>query len=917
MLLDRLTERAALGRVLAVARGGRSAVLVVRGEAGVGKTALLDDALAAAAGMGVARVAGVESEMELAYAALQQLCAPMLEGLERLPEPQRDALGVVFGLRAGEAPDRFLVGLAALGLLAEAAQKRPLLCVIDDAQWLDQASAQALGVVARRLLAEPVALVVAAREPAQEFLGLPELAVGGLGESDARDLLASVIGRPLDEQVRARFIAETGGNPLALLELPQELTRTGVAAGFGVPAAPGLPGRMEESFRQRFGRLPQATWRLLVVAAAEPTGDPVLVWRAAGRLEIGMDAAAPAEAGGLLRIGERVTFRHPLVRSAAYRAASAEDRRAAHRALAGATDPQADPDRRAWHRAQAAAGPDEEVAEELERSAGRAQARGGFAAAANFLERSAALTPGPARRAERALAAAQAKYQAGAFAAALGLLAAAEAGPLGELQRARSDLLRGQIAFASNRGSDAPALLLKAARRFEPLDPRLACQTYLEALTAALFVGSLATPANLLDVAEAARAAPPSPAPERPSDLLLDGMAVLITEGYPAGAPVLKRALGAFCAADVTPEEGLWQACHSAGLVWDYDSWQILSDRQIDVARDAGALTALPSAFTMRTMPHLFAGEFTAATAMVAQVESVSQATGISIARYAALALAVFRGREAEAAELIANVTTDAKRRSEGTWLPFVRWATAVLCNSMGHYEKALAAAQQVSRDSLAGLRLEANWALVELIEAAARSGMHERAADALQRLAVTTRASGTDWARGIEARSRALVSDGDDAEACYRQAVDVLGRTPLRVEVGRAQLLYGEWLRRQRRIREARDQLRRAHRLFTGFGMEAFAERARIELRAAGARVIKRTTGSPDVLTAQEELIARLASGGASNAQIARQLFLSPATVAYHLSKVFTKLGISSRGQLTRALPAQPDAAQSAIPDG
>jgi len=917
MLLDRLTERAALGQLLGVARGGRSAVLVVRGEAGVGKTALLDDAVAAAAGMRLARVAGVESEMELAYAALQQLCAPMLEGLERLPDPQRDALGVVFGLRAGEAPDRFLVGLAALGLLAEAAQKQPLLCVIDDAQWLDLASAQALGVVARRLLAEPVALVVAGREPGEEFRGLPELAIGGLDESDARDLLGTVIGRPLDEQVRARFIAETGGNPLALLELSQDLTRTGVAVGFGVPAAPGLPGRMEESFRQRFRRLPQATWRLLVVAAAEPTGDPVLVWRAAGRLEIGMDAAAPAEADGLLTIGERVTFRHPLVRSAAYRAASADDRRAAHGALAGATDPQADPDRRAWHRAQAAAGPDEEVAEELERSAGRAQARGGFAAAANFLERSAALTPGPARRAERALAAAQAKYQAGAFAAALGLLAAAEAGPLGELQRARSDLLRGQIAFASNRGSDAPALLLKAARRFEPLDPRLACQTYLEALTAALFVGSLATPANLLDVAEAARAAPPSPAPERPSDLLLDGMAVLITEGYPAGAPVLKRALGAFCAADVTPEEGLWQACHSAGLVWDYDSWQILSDRQIDVARDAGALTALPSAFTMRTMPHLFAGEFTAATAMVAQVESVSQATGISIARYAALALAVFRGREAEAAELIANVTTDAKRRSEGTWLPFVRWATAVLCNSMGHYEKALAAAQQVSRDSLAGLRLEANWALVELIEAAARSGMHERAADALQRLAVTTRASGTDWARGIEARSRALVSDGDDAEACYRQAVDVLGRTPLRVEVGRAQLLYGEWLRRQRRIREARDQLRRAHRLFTGFGMEAFAERARIELRAAGARVIKRTTGSPDVLTAQEELIARLASGGASNAQIARQLFLSPATVAYHLSKVFTKLGISSRGQLTRALPAQPDAAQSAIPDG
>src|SRR5215472_4397959 len=677
MLLDRLTERAALGQLLEAARGGRGAVLVVRGEAGVGKTALLEDVVAAAAGMRIARVAGVESEMELAYAALQQLCAPMLEGLERLPDPQREALCVAFGLRAGEGegPDRFLVGLAALSLLADAAQKQPLLCVIDDAQWLDRASAQALGVVARRLLAEPVALVVAAREPGGAFRGLPELAVGGLDESDARELLASVIARPLDEQVRERFLAETGGNPLALLELPQGLTQAEAAVGFGVPAAPGLPGRLEDSFRRRLRGLPQTTRRLLLVAAAEPTGDPVLVWRAAGRLGIGMDAAAPAEASGLLTIGERVIFRHPLVRSAAYRAASPEDRRAAHRALAGATDPQADPDRRAWHRAQAAAGPDEDIASELERSANRAQARGGCAAAA-----------------------ARAKYQAGAFDAALGLLAAAEAGPLDELQHARSDLLRGQIAFASTRGSDAPALLLKAARRFEAFDARLARETYLEALTAALFVGSLATAANLLEVAQAARAVPPPASPPRPADLLLDGMAVLVTEGYAAGAPALTRALNAYRSGDVFPEEGLWQACHSAGLLWDYDSWQALSDRQIEIARDAGAVTALPPAFTMRAMPHLFAGEFTAATSLVAQVESVSQATGISIARYAALALAVFQGREADAAELIATVTTDARRQGEGAWLPFVRWATAVLCNSLGRYEKALAAAQQVSR---------------------------------------------------------------------------------------------------------------------------------------------------------------------------------------------------------------------------
>jgi DNA-binding CsgD family transcriptional regulator len=920
MLLDRLTERAALSRLLETARGGRSAVLVVRGEVGVGKTALLEDAIASAVGMRIARVAGVESEMELAYAALQQLCGPMLGGLDRLPDPQRQALGVVFGLRPGEPPDRFLVGLAALSLLADAAQEQPLLCVIDDAQWLDQVSAQALGVAARRLLGEPVALVVAAREPGVEFRGLPELLVGGLGEADARDLLGTVISRPLDEQVRERFIAEAGGNPLALLELPRGLTQADLDGGFDVMAVPGLLGRVEDSFRRRLEALSQPARRLLLVAAAEPTGDPVLVWRAAGLLGIGMVAAAPAEAGGLLTIGQRVIFRHPLVRSAAYRAASPEERRAAHQALAEATDPQADPDRRAWHRAQAAAGPDADIASELERSAGRAQARGGFAAAAAFLERSATLTPDTTRRAERALAAAQAKYQAGAFDAALGLLAAAEAGPLDELQRARSDLLRGQIAFASSRGSDAPPLLLKAARRFEPLDLRLARETYLQALFAALFASSLASAADLQEVAEAARAAPPPPRPTRPADLLLDGIAVLITEGYPAGAPMLKRALRAFRSGDISPEEGLrwlWQACHCAGLVWDFDSWQVLADRRIKVARDAGAITALPLAFNMRAMQHLFAGEFTAAASLVAQLESVSQAIGISVARYAALGLAVFRGREAEAAELIATVTQDAERRGEGAWLPFVRWATSVLYNSLGQYEKALAAAQQAIQDSVAGLHMTAWWTVVELIEAAVRGGMPERAADALQRLSQTTRASGTDWARGIEARSRALVSQGEAAEAFYREAIDYLGRTSLHVELGRAYLLYGEWLRGQRRIRDAREQLRGAHTLFSGFGMEAFAERARIELRATGAQALKRTAGTPDGLTTQEALIARLASQGASNAQIAAQLFISPATVAYHLGKVFATLGIGSRSQLVRAFSAQPDAARAATPQG
>jgi DNA-binding CsgD family transcriptional regulator len=581
-------------------------------------------------------------------------------------------------------------------------------------------------------------------------------------------------------------------------------------------------------------------------------------------------------------------------------------------------DPRADPDRRAWHRAQAAAGPDEEVAAELERSAGRAQARGGFAAAAAFLERSAALTPGPARRADRALAAAQATSQAGAFDAALGLLAAAEAGPLDELQRAQAALLHGQIALASFRGRGAETLLLTAARLFEPLDARLARETYLEALSAALVAGRLPTGSGLREAAETARSAPPPPQPARAQDLLLDGLALLATDGYPAGAPALKAAVSAFRGDEVSREEGLrwlWQACYAAELVWDYGSWDVLSDRHVKLASEAGALSAMPIALNMRALPLLLAGEFAAATSLITQLESVTEATGSSIAPYAALMLAAFRGRETEAARLIEAGMKEAERRAVGSWLTFAQWATAVLHNSLGRYEQALAAAEQASQDSR--VLPPANWAAVELIEAATRSGAAERAAPALQRLSQMTRASGTDWARGIEARSRALVSQGEAAEACYREAIDYLGRTPLHVELGRAHLLYGEWLRGQRRIPDARDQLRRAHKLFSGFGMEAFAERARIELRATGAQALKRTAGTPDVLTAQEALIARLASAGASNAQIAAQVFISSATVAYHLSKVFAKLGISSRSQLAHRFPAQPDTARAATPQG
>jgi DNA-binding CsgD family transcriptional regulator len=916
MLLDRLPERAALSQLLDAARAGRSGVLVMHGEPGVGKTALLEYAVGSAAGLRVVRVAGVESEMELAFAALQQLCAPMLGQLAALPDPQRAALGVAFGLDTGAAPDRFLVGLAVLSLLSEVAEQQPLLCVVDDAQWLDRASAQALAFVARRLLAEPVALLFAAREPGEELRGLPDLAVGGLGEGDARELLGSVIRGPLDERVRDRIVAETRGNPLALLELPRGVP--GVPGVPGVADAAGSSGRIEDSFRRRVEVLPAATQLLMLVAAAEPVGEPALVWRAAERLGIGAGDIVPAADAGLLTIGERVVFRHPLVRSAVYRAASPPDRRAVHQALADATDPQADPDRRAWHRAQAAPGPDEEAATELERSASRAQARGGLAAAAAFLERAAALTLDPGRRAERALAAAEATYQAGAFDAALGLLGTAEAGPPDPLRRARADRLRGQIAFSSSRGSDAPPLLLKAARQFEPLDSRLARETYLDALAAATFAGRLALGGGMREVAEAARMAPPPPGPVRGPDLLLDGLSLVICEGYPAGGPVLRRAVSAFRGTDVSREEGLrwlWLACRAALIMWDYDSFDVLSDRQVTLARDAGALITLPIAFNMRATAHLYAGEFAPAASIVTQAESVTEATGSSIAPYGAVGLAAFRGREAQAAQLIQTATDDAERRGEGRALSYIGWAAAVLYNSLGRYEEALAAAQRASEDSPAVQF--ASWALVELIEAAVRSGVPERAAGALERLSGMTSFCGTDWALGAESRSRALVSDGEAAENLYREAIDRFARARLRVDLARAHLVYGEWLRRQRRRRDARDQLGIAYEIFDSIGAAAFADRARIELRASGGQATERAVETPDTLTAQEALIARLAGEGASNSEIAAQLFISPATVAYHLRKVFTKLGVSSRSQLARALPPRPGAAPAVTPQG
>ncbi|HET6367496.1 MAG TPA: hypothetical protein VFG27_09745, partial [Pseudomonadales bacterium] len=735
-----------------------------------------------------------------------------------LPGPQRDALATTFGLNLGAVPDRFLVGLAVLSLLSEVAEEQPLLCVVDDGQWLDEASAQVLGFVARRLLAESVAVVFAMREPSEEFRGLPELVVEGLRDQDAGELLASVIRGPLDDRIRDRIVAETRGNPLALLELPRGLMPAELAGGFGLPDAMALSGRIEENFQQRVDALPKQTQLLLLLAAAEPVGDPALVRRAAERIGLSVEAPGPAEAAGLLELGARVRFRHPLVRSAVYRAAAPTDRRSAHAALAKVTDPEVDPDRRAWHLAQAVAGPDEDIAAELERSAGRAQARGGLAAAAAFLERSAELTPDPARRGRRALDAAQATFQAGAFDAALVLLATAEAGPLDDLPRARIDLLRAQIAFASSRGNEAPPLLLAAARRLEPLDAGLARETYLDAFSAAMFAGRLASGPGLLEVAQAARQAPPPSPRPRKGDMLLNGLAVLFTDGYPAAMPISKRALQAFCSEDIAVEEGLrwlWLASITAADLWDDESWYVLSNRHVKIAREAGALSELPLALNSRVYVHIFAGELAAATSLVEEVQAVREATGSNLAAYGALGLAAWRGREGEAGDLIEASMREVVPRGEGIGVTVTQWASALLSNGLGHYQDALVAARQAGEHPQElGV---ANWGLTELVVAAARSGVTELAADALERLSAMTRASGTDWALGIEARSRALLSDGDAAERLYLEAIDRLGRTRVRVELARAHLLYGEWLRRERRRLDAREQLRAAHEMFTG----------------------------------------------------------------------------------------------------
>src|SRR5215469_487819 len=918
VLTGRGGECGALDRLIEAVLAGASRVLVVRGESGVGKTALLDYLAGHAAGCRVVRAAGVETEMEFAFAGLHQLCAPMLDHLDRLPVPQREALRIAFGISAGAAPNRFFIGLAVLDLLSEVAEERPLVCLVDDEQWLDRVSAEVLGFVARRLAAEPVGLVFAARDPGEELAGLPQLTVEGLGERDARALLDSVLTGPVDARVRDRIIAETRGNPLALLELRPGLTPGQLAGGFGLPGRMPLPGWMEESFRRKLGALPAQTRWLLLLAAADPSGDPLLVWRAAERLGIPAQAATPAVEAELVEFGARVRFRHPLKRSATYRSASLQDRQKVHGALAEATDAQLDPDRRAWHRAQAAAGPDEEVAAELERSADRAQRRGGLCAAAAFLERAALLTPDLVRRAQRMLAAAQAKYQAGALDAALELLVGAGAGPPDALRAAQVEHLRGQIAFDQQRGTIAPPLLLGAARLLDPLNARLAREAHLEALMAAMWAGDLGSPGGVGEAAQAALAAPPAPAPPRAADVLLDALALRFTQGYAAAAPALTRALELLLALDSSPVEArrwLWLvgARSASALIavelWDFESWHALIAGQARAARDTGAFVRLQFALNLLARADLLACELAAAAELLDEDRLIGDATGNPPVAIGAMMLAAWRGREPEAAEVIEATMETATARGVGMLVDFADHASAVLYNGLGRHDVARdAALRAFERDQLGF----GPFIAPELAEAASRTGDKALVRAALDWLSERTRVTPSEWALGIQARLRALLSQGRSADSLYRESIDRLGRTRVRAEQARAHLLYGEWLRRENRRVDAREQLRAAYKMLDAMGADGFAERARRELLATGETVRKRAPqaagtragAAGNALTTQEAQVARLAYEGLSNPEISTRLFISPRTVQYHLRKVFTKLGISSRGQLRRVLP-------------
>ena len=902
VLRGRAVALAALERLLDAARAGRGGALVLQGEAGIGKTALLQFASDHATGFRLLRAEGAEFEMELPFAALHQLCLPVLERLEFLPEPQRDAMTAAFGLRVAPAPSAFMVGAGLTSLLSDVADEGPLLCVLDDAQWLDQASARALAFAVRRIDGERVAMLFARRDarPGDALQGLPSLELDGIGEDDARALLASEVHVALDVDVVERIIDEARGNPLALLELPRGGRPADLAGAFALSNRQTVSATIEASFRRRIEQLPPRSRRLLLLAAADPLGQLPLLRAAAERLGLDLEAAAPAEAEGLIELGLQVRFRHPLARSAVYRAATPAERREAHQALGEATDRDLDFDRRSWHLALASAGPDEAVAQDLERSAGRANARGGVTSAAAFLGLAAELTPDPARAASRALNAARAKFEAGDPDAASRLLAVTERHSHDELELATVGALRARAAFQATRGDAAAAQLLHAAIGVASLDEALARETFMEAFAAAMYVGRFSRAGGMTEVARAVSASVRVTSPASPVDQLLKALTAQEIDGYVLAIPALRSAVAAFAAeADPAPAtlEWMWMAAILATDLWDEEAWLTLSERQVQRTRHAGLLGALPAALRFRALAHTMTGELGDAAALVAEAQAIDRATGVPSLIYADASLVAWRGERKRSLSLLEAGRRAATSRGEGRTLSVLEYSDAVLQNGLGHYDAALTSARRVCDCDELGIRA---FGSMELIEAAAYSGKPELAAEELDRLSARAAASGTDWAVGVQLRSRALLcSKQDEAEGLFLGAIDRLERTTIRTQLARAHLVYGEWLRRAGRRRDARAHLTAAHDMLTSMGAGAFAARAARELRVIGQRAHARTPDQVDELTPQELQVARLVASGATSKEVASELFLSARTIDAHLRSVFRKLDIDSRRQL------------------
>jgi DNA-binding CsgD family transcriptional regulator len=914
-LIDRGAEKHALSGVLDSTRRGMSGVLVLRGEPGVGKSALLGHAVEQAEDMQVVRIVAVESEKNLGFAAVHQLLVPFLPALDRLPEPQRRALGVAFGLVSGPPADPFLVGLAVLTLLSDAAETRPVLCVIDDAQWLDEESADLLSFVARRLLADRVGLLFGLRETSDaepRLQALPDLRISGLPEQAAHELLQTSNSQPIDPLVAARIVAETGGNPLAVVEAARELTPDQLGGRVPLPEPLPVGHRLEASFLRRVRDMPADTQLLLLLAAAGSPGRGHLLWQAAGELGVPESAVAPAEAAGLVTFWPHVRFAHPLVRSAVYHAATAADRRLAHRALASASDPELDAVSRAWHLAAAAARRDEGVAAELEAAADRIRSRGGYAATAMLLDRAAQLTPAPEARAERQLAAAQAHVLAGTIDRADALLVEAGRGLRNPLSVAQAARLRGRIQATCGCVADAVAALVGAAERLPDLDPRAARDALLSALESAAFAGWASSAHLLGEIARTARELPPTgDAPGSAANLLLHAYTARVTGGYAASVAAMRVAVQAFLREDVDADVALRRleltAIGAVDLLDDAAA-ERLTTRWIDQARGSGALARLAGGLAFRSaFVDAPAGRLAAARTADAEARELGEVTHnpaivppTGAHRVITLALS---GREAEARETAAAVAREAPTRGAAGEAAFGAYGLGVLEISLGNYDAAVGCLEPAYADDTP---LVGTLALPDLVEAAARAGRRDLADRVLQRLADRATASGTPLALGLLARSQALLADPDEAQPKYEEAVALLGRTSAAPQLARAHLLFGEWLRRQRRRREARDQLRHALGMFDGIGLDAFAERTRVELRATGERVRKREVGTPEELTPQEAQIATLVSRGEANREIAAQLFVSPSTVEYHLRKVFRKLGVNSRTQLAHQVISQ-----------